>query len=386
MLLKFRKLDWSIVLLLLAFMVIGTLLVYSATVDDPKRAHAGFAQKNLINYAIGFTAFFSVLLLDYRLLTRLWAYIYGFGIFLLLALYAWGQTRDGATGWFQTPLGDFQPAELMKLILILMIGTLMAKKKGERLRLIRDIVPIGLLVFVPFVLVVIQPDLGNGMIFLVILIGMLWIGNMKFTQVLVGVVISIAFTAGFFYMYEKHHDMVQSYAQAHHFGHWVARIDTFLNPDAVVRDKRLQYEHSRIAIGSGQLYGDGYLHGDSVHKGFVPVVYSDAIFVVVGEEFGFLGASALLLLYFLLIYRMILVSINTKDLAGSYIIVGIVSMYVFQIFQNIGMLIGLMPLTGITLPFVSYGGTSLLINMICMGLVLSVQLHQKKETMFGTEE
>src|SRR5690606_3822391 len=138
-------------------------------------------------------------------------------------------------------------------------------------------------------------------------------------------------------------------------------------------DAKHQSEKSLIAIGSGGLTGDGYMQGDSKNRKFIPYPYSDSIFVVIGEEFGFQGSALLLLLYFLLIYRMIIIAFQCYDLKGAYIIIGIVSMFVFQIFENIGMMIGLMPITGITLPFISYGGTSLLLNMVCIGLVFSIK-------------
>jgi len=133
-----------------------------------------------------------------------------------------------------------------------------------------------------------------------------------------------------------------------------------------------------IAIGSGGLAGDGYLQGESKNRKFIPYTYSDSIFVVIGEEFGFQGAALLLLLYFLFIYRMILIAYQCYDRRGSFIIIGIATMMVFQIFQNIGMMIGIMPITGITLPFISYGGTSLLLNMLSIGLVFSIKAHQEK--------
>lgn len=383
---KVKKIDWSIVLILLLFMVISTMLVYSATIDDPKYGASGFHKKNLINFGIGFFVFLFVTFIDFRIFLKISAYLYTFGIGLLVALYFWGEERHAAQGWFTIPVVnmDFQPAELMKLLIIIAIAAYLARKKGERLRFWQDVVPIGLIVFVPFVLVLMQPDLGNAMIFLVILLGMYWIGNIKYTHVLIGTALVAALIAGFFFVFEKYHTPIETYAKANGKGHWVERIDTFIDPSRVDSDKNYQFRLSKIAIGSGMLTGDGYLKGNSVHNNFIPVVYSDAIFVVVGEEFGFRGASILLLLYFILIYRMILISIQSTDLAGSYMIVGIVSMFVFQIFQNIGMFIGLMPLTGITLPFISYGGTSLIINMMSMGLIMSVLLHQEKETMFGT--
>jgi len=160
--------------------------------------------------------------------------------------------------------------------------------------------------------------------------------------------------------------------------HWVRRIDTFLYPDQVSSDDRHQIQNSLIAIGSGGLTGEGYLQGEYVHKRFVPLTYSDSIFVVVAEEFGFIGCSVLLLLYFLLIYRMIWIAIQCDHFSGAFLVVGIVSMFVFQAFQNIGMLLGIMPLTGITLPFISYGGSSLLINMASVGLVMSTRLYKEK--------
>ncbi|WP_438444321.1 FtsW/RodA/SpoVE family cell cycle protein [Gorillibacterium sp. sgz5001074] len=384
MLEKWKKIDWSIVLILVLMTIISCMLVFSATVDNPKYGH-DFYKKIYVNAAVGFVAFFGVTFMDFRLIIKTSLFSYVFGILLLVALFFWGIEREGAKGWFETPMGDFQPAELMKVILIIAVAAYMGRRQGERLELLRDVVPIGLIVLLPFTLVLIQPDMGNAMIFLVILLGLYWIGNIKYTHVLIGTTIVVVFIAGFFYVFKTYHDDIQVYAKSHGFGHMVGRIDTFINPEAVDPNKSYQYIRSKIAIGSGMLRGDGYLKGNSVHNNFVPVAYTDGIFVVVAEEFGFIGSSALLLLYFILIYRMILISIQSHDLAGSYMIVGIVSMYVFQIFQNIGMFIGLMPLTGITLPFVSYGGTSLLINMLSMGLVMSVRLHQEKESMFGMD-
>lgn len=386
MLAKLKRYDWFIVFLLVLFVVISCFLVYSATVDIAKFG-PNFWKKIPVNAAIGFAVFFAVSLTDFRLLLKTAPYGYIVGVLLLAALFVWGTKREGAVGWFTLPvIGDFQPAELMKVLLIIAIAAYAARNKGERLGFIRDVIPIGLIVFVPFMLVLVQPDLGNAMIFLAILLGMYWISNVKYTHVLIGIVIIVGLVGGFVYTFETYHDDIVKMAGTK-YSHWVERIDTFIDPDSVDPARSgYQYFRSKIAIGSGGLRGDGYLQGNSVHNNFVPVAYTDGIFVVVAEEFGFIGSSALLLLYFILIYRMILISIQSTNLAGSYMIVGIVSMYVFQVFQNIGMFLGLMPLTGITLPFISYGGTSLLINMLSLGLVMSVKLHQEKESMFSAVE
>lgn len=384
MLSKLKRFDWFIVLLLLVFVVISCFLVYSATVDVTKYG-PDFYKRIPKNAVVGFVVFFAVALVDFRLMLKLAPYGYVAGIGLLGALFVWGTEREGATGWFTLPfIGDFQPAELMKILLIISIAAYAARRKGEPLEFLRDIVPIGLIVLLPFVLVLLQPDLGNAMIFLVILLGMYWISNVKYSHALIGITAVLLVVGSFVYLFTTYHDEIVEMAGTK-YNHWVQRLDTFIDPESADPAKGgYHYFRSKIAIGSGGLTGDGYLKGNSVHNNFVPVAYTDGIFVVVAEEFGFIGSSALLLLYFILIYRMILISIQSTNLAGAYIIVGVVSMYVFQIFQNIGMFLGLMPLTGITLPFVSYGGTSLVINLLALGLVMSVKLHQEKESMFGS--
>ncbi|WJH32547.1 FtsW/RodA/SpoVE family cell cycle protein [Paenibacillus sp. CC-CFT747] len=377
---KFKRIDWSLVLILLAFMVISTFLIYSATISS-KYADMGFHKKNLVFYAVGFVALFGVALFNFRWLLKSSIYLYAIGLILLAGLYTpLGKVYFGARGWYTIPglNMDFQPAELVKLILIITIAAYIGRREGEKLELLRDVIPIGVIVAVPFAMVVLMPDLGNAIIFIVILLGMYWIGNIKFLHVLIGTTLVAGSIGLFVFLFSSYHDEVSKVMEAMGGGHWVQRFDSFLSPETSSRDTNFQGENSKIAIGSGNLTGNGYLKGTSVHSNFIPVAYSDAIFVVVGEEFGFRGAVILLVLYFIMIYRMIIISMETEDLRGSYIIVGIVSLYVFQIFENVGMLIGLMPITGITLPFVSYGGTSLLINMVAIGLVMSIRVHQEK--------
>jgi rod shape determining protein RodA len=375
---KFKKIDVFIIGILLAFMTISTFLVYSATLSDPD-IHISLTKMIQI-YIISLVAFIVVSAFDYRLILKSSYYLYIVGIVLLAAVLKFGKTINGAQGWFSLPMGlDFQPVELFKIILIITLAAFIGRRKGESLELLRDVIPIGLIAFIPFMLVVIQPDLGNAIILLVILLGMYWIGNIRLSYVVIGVAAIVGALYGFLYLYQHFQEPIVHFLKDHHVPkHWIDRIDTFINPADASLNSKWQVENSIRAIGSGSLIGEGYLQGTSIHSRFIPVAYTDAIFVVVGEEFGFAGASCLLLLYFVLIYRMILISIYCNNYAGSFIIIGIVSMLVFQIFQNIGMMIGVMPLTGITLPFISYGGTSLMINMISMGLVMSIRLHDDK--------
>jgi len=380
---KFGRIDWSIVFILALFMCISTMLVYSA-IHSQGPQYAGYERRNLILYALGFAALFASALVNYRVLIRFAPWLYVLGVASLALVLRFGSTYNGAAGWFTLPGGVFniQPAELMKLLLILMIAHWLSRRDGEPLRLFRDIAPLGLFVLAPFVLVMLQPDLGNAIIYLVILAGMLWIGSIRYLHALIGVTLAVSFLAGMYVFYQTNHDEIVEFLRERDKGHWAVRIDTYLNPDQVSADASHQIRHSRIAIGSGGLRGEGYLAGEYVHNGFIPYPYSDSIFIVLAEEFGFMGSSLLLLFYFLLIYRMIWCAIQCDRLGGSYLIVGIVSMFVFQIFENIGMFLGIMPLTGIPLPFISYGGSSLLINMICVGLVLSTRVYREKPAQY----
>lgn len=371
MLKKLKYLDYPILIILLLFLVISTTVILSATEGT---RYDGFHIKNVIFYIVGFLALFGIATFDYRVLVSQSKYIYLFGLLLLVLVLLIGTTVNGAKSWFDLKIFYFQPAELVKLILIIAIAKYLSLREGEPLAFVRDIIPLGVIVFVPFLLVLIQPDLGNAVIYLVIMIGMFWIGNVRISHILMGSSLFVVTIAFFVYLYLNHYDLFIQIVKPHQ----LERILVFIDPSMDPQGAGYQVLQSITAIGSGQLFGDGFMQGTSIHKGFIPYPYSDSIFVVIGEEYGFIGASALILLYFILIYRMIMIALQSEEMSGSYIVVGVISMFVFQIFENIGMLIGLMPLTGITLPFISYGGSSLIINMMSIGLVLSIRVHQPR--------
>nr|WP_246628206.1 FtsW/RodA/SpoVE family cell cycle protein [Paenibacillus oenotherae] len=367
-------------LILLALMVVSFILVRSATNGNP--GYDNYDMKVLIFYGIGFAVAIAVTLVDYRVFLKSWLFLYILGLVLLVVVYLTAEEINGARSWFALPGGlQFQPAEMVKIILIITVAFLMGRRQGDPLRVRQDLLVIGAFSFVPFALVMIQPDLGNAIIYLVILLGMLWIGNVRYTHVLIGISLVIGGLMLFVFLFNTYNTEIYDYLKEHEKKHWHERINGFINPNEASANEVYQADKAKIAISSGGLTGDGYMQGDSKNRGFIPYPYSDAIFVVIGEEFGFQGAAVVLMLYFLLIYRMIIIAFQCYDLRGSFIIVGIVSMYVFQVFQNIGMMIGLMPITGITLPFISYGGTSLLLNMLSIGIVFSVKAHQEKYEM-----
>lgn len=280
MLNKLKKLDWGILLILVFLMIISVVIVHSATADTK---YAGSEIKQLIYYGIGFFVAIGATLFDYRLVLKSWYVIYGIGVALLILVFFVGAEINGARGWFKLP-GDFlfQPAEMVKIVLIIGIAFLMGRRQGDPLTLMKDVLPIGAFTFLPFMLVMIQPDLGNAIIYLVIVLGMLWIGNVKYTHVVIGLAVVIAGLIAFVTLFNMFNQEIYDYLDLHKKKHWHERINTFINPEEASPDARHQSENAKIAIGSGGLTGDGFLKGDMKKGGFIPYPYSDSIFVVIG--------------------------------------------------------------------------------------------------------
>ncbi|MNI22408.1 Rod shape-determining protein RodA [compost metagenome] len=372
-----KKVDFMIIFFLLCFMVISTLVIYSATHNTK---YAGLHVNNLSMFLVMFVAMLALSMLDYRgIIRHLSLYLYIFGILLLVLVQFKGENINGAQRWINLHFMQFQPSELMKVFVVLLIAKMLEKRKGEYLRFVQDVIPMAVIVGIPFLLVVNQPDLGTSIVFICIFIGMLWIGKIRIKHGLLGLSVILGIMGSLYALYFVNMPLFSKIIKPHQLN----RIQTFLNPTDP--DQSYHVLNSLKAVSSGELLGKGYLQGKMIQGGFVPYDYADSIYVVIGEEFGFLGSSVLLLLYFLLIYRMIRIAMLSEDLAGSYLIVGVISIFTLQIFENIAMHIGLMPLTGISLPFISYGGSSLMTNMLFMGLVLSVKVHQLKPLHFGSK-
>lgn len=373
MLQKIKKIDGVIVVVLLLLMVISIFSIYSVT--HGRDGQEGMYIQMIKFYAIGLVAFLGLTFLDYRLLVKYALYVYIAGIGILILVNFIGKVQNGAQGWLKFGGFSLQPAELFKLILILFLAAVLVRKNKNRLLFWRDVVPLGLFTLVPFLIVIIQNDLGNALSYIVILVGLLWIGNIKFSHALIGLLIIAGTAVAGIMSYIHYHDEIKTFLTDIGRSHWVERFDPWLVPDKATAKASYHTKNAKLAIASGGMSGEGYMKGSSVQTDRVPYTYSDSIFVQIAEEFGFIGSALLLLLYFILIHRMILIALECKDRGGPFLIIGIVAMILYQVFENIGAFIGLMPLTGITLPFISYGGTSLLINMASLGLVMSVRLH-----------
>ncbi|MCF7757052.1 MULTISPECIES: FtsW/RodA/SpoVE family cell cycle protein [Paenibacillus] len=385
MLHKFKKIDYSIVFILVILMGISILSIYSTTFGRPKLE--GLPKSAVIFYILGFVVFFGMSMINYKFIIKNYLYIYGVGMLLLIFVMFFGKEYYGAKGWLSIFGVSLQPAELFKLCLIVFLSAFLARKKNRPLYFGRDVIPISLCVLPPLLLVLLQNDLGNALSYVVILVGLLWIGNIKFTHALIGFMIAVATFIGGTQAYIHYHDEIVKFLNDIGRSHWADRFDPWLVPELTSRDVLWQTYNAKLAIGSGGITGKGYMEGTTIQSNRVPLAYADSIFVQIGEEFGFIGASVLLLLYFILIHRLVLIALECKDRAGPYLIVGIIAMLLYQIFVNIGPFIGLMPLTGITLPFISSGGTSIMINMISMGLVMSIKVHtEENEDILGSAE
>lgn len=378
MITKLKRIDWPLFAILLVLMGTSLIVIYSATHSSAKFGDS--TSKMAMYYALGFVVFFVMALVDYRFWLKYSLYIYIGGLALLLLVMIIGQTLNNAQGWLKLGGLSLQPAELFKLVLIMFLSVMLANKNKLKLGFWRDIIPLLGVTFVPFALVMVQNDLGNALSYLIITMALLWIGNMKYTQAALVTALAILLVVVGIRSYVAYHDNIEKYLVDINREHWMERIDPWLMPDEATAKAVYHTRNAKLAIASGGLSGEGYMKGSSVQADRVPLTYSDSIFVVVAEEFGFIGAAVLLLLYFTLIHRLVLVSLECRERAGPYLIIGIVAMLLYQIFENIGMFIGLMPLTGITLPFISFGGTSLLMNMACMGLVMSIRIHNQVDT------
>ncbi|MBU5355325.1 FtsW/RodA/SpoVE family cell cycle protein [Paenibacillus silvae] len=385
MLHKFKKIDYSIVFILLILMVISILSIHSTTFGRPKLG--GLTQSAVLYYILGFIVFFALSMINYKFILKNYLYIYGVGMLLLVFVMFFGKEYYGAKGWLSIMGVSLQPAELFKLCLIVFLSAILARKKNRPLYFGRDVIPISLCVLPPLLLVLLQNDLGNALSYIIILIGLLWIGNIKFMHAFIGFIIAVVAFVGGIQAYIHYHDEIVKFLKDIGRSHWADRFDPWLVPDQTSRDVLWQTYNAKLAIGSGGITGKGYMEGTTIQSNRVPLAYADSIFVQIGEEFGFIGASVLLLLYFILIHRMVLIALECKDRAGPYLIVGVIAMLLYQIFVNIGPFIGLMPLTGITLPFISSGGTSIMINMISMGIAMSIKVHtEENEDILGSAE
>ncbi len=357
---SFRDFDWVLLGFVLVISVISVLEIKSATVHT--KFH-GFEQKQMGFLAVGLVLMFLISLIDYHRLIDIVHWAYGLSILSLIAVFAVGTKVLGARRWIRIPGGHFQPSEWIKLVLIVAVARYFWGLAGRELTW-TDIGKAFALVCIPMLMVLKQPDLGTSLTYLPILACGLFLGGIRFKQAAI-ILLSIALLVGGAWKTGK---LLKPYQKA--------RLTSFINPDTDPRGSGYQIRQSLIAVGSGGIWGKGANKGTQTQGDFLPIPYTDFIFAAFCEEHGFIGALGVLLLYFLILMRLIQNAQTASDLPGTFIIMGVVSVILFQIAVNIGMVVGLMPVTGIPLPLMSYGGSSILFTFMALGIVMNVRMRR----------
>jgi rod shape determining protein RodA len=360
-----RRLDWVLLVAVLGLSLLGTLLVWSATEHGLSQAGGDpqtYLKKQLLNVVIGLILMAAVSSLDYRLL-RIYAPVaYAVTCLgLLVVLSPVGSIVNGAHSWIALP-GGFQaePSEFAKVTLILMIALIFSElRDGDRRPRARDLAAALACGALPLGLVVAQPDLGVSILLVAVLIGMIALSGVRLRW-LAGLGV---FTAlGGLAAWSMH--LLKSYQ--------VQRLTAFINPSADPRGTGYSAAQAKIAIGSGGMFGQGLFHGSLVAGNFVPEQHTDFIFAVAGEELGFVGAIVIIGLIAVLLIRALHIAVRADDQFGLLVASGIAIWFALQAFINIGMTIGITPVTGLPLPFVSYGGSAMFADMIAIGVLQAV--------------
>lgn len=360
-----KNFDFGLLINVILICIIGLIIISSATHAFNGGSLRSFMMQ-IFWVILGLGLMGAAAFIDYNTFKAYYKVIYFANIALLGLVVAIGGVINGANSWLGIGSLGIQPSEFMKISLIIVFARKIEEFEGN----INNIKNIGILMayaIVPVGLVAAQPDVGTAMVFVAIILGMLFMGGLDLRILLGGIGAAAAVILGVWFSPVQ---ILPPYMKM--------RIMIFLNPGLDPQNKGYQAIQSKIAVGSGQLFGMGLGKGIQNQGKFLSEASTDFVFSVLGEEFGFLGAVVLILLYIFLIFKCLKIMRVAKDKFGYLVVAGIVSMLIFQIFQNIGMTIGLMPITGITLPFVSYGGSSMLTNMICIGLVLNIGMRRNK--------
>jgi rod shape determining protein RodA len=361
----YRHLDVVLVAAVAAITGLGLLMVYSST--RGRQAAAGldpayFLKRQAMFVAVGVVALVVLTLVDYQVLRDMAPAIYiGSVVALLLVVSPLGTNKRGAQAWFQIGPYQFQPAEFGKLALVLALAAYCATHRDD-LDANRLATALGIAA-VPLALIYLQPDVGTGMVFVAVLMAILLVAGASPRQILI---LSLIGVTGIVLVLEL--GVLKQYQEE--------RLAAFLDPQADVQRTAYNLNQSKTAIANGGVGGKGLFRGTQTNLSFVPEQHTDFIFTAVGEELGFVGAATLLGLFGLVMWRTWRAAATAKDDFGTLLCVGILAILVFQVFENVGMTMGITPIAGIPLPFMSYGGSSVIAALAAVGLVLNVQMRR----------
>ncbi len=364
-----KNIDYTLLIFLLLILCAGFIVLDSASVAAAVRYGINYVLLQAAAGAMGFLLIFCMQAIDLSRLLNMERTLYILMNLMLLSVLFFGVSAKGTQGWIELGPLRFQPAEPAKIMLIFCMAKFLAAKKG-RLKTWGQLLPAFIYGGIPLALVLAQPDLGTALVFVAILFGMLLAAGGSLWKL--GLLFGGGLGAVIFWIYGHLN-----------WGWWLPlqeyqlmRLVVFINPEYDPRNWGWNVIQAQITVGSGGLWGQGWGQGAQTASGYLPEQWTDFIFCVLGEEFGFVGCFVVLVLFFALLLRCLTIAGRSKDLFGALLISGVVSLLVFHILQNVGMAVGIMPITGIPLPFISYGRSALLANMIAMGMVVNVGVYK----------
>ncbi len=353
-----RQFDWIMFLSMLALVALGMMMIYSATYQTP-RAHLWVRQ--LQWFCLAMVCYFIILRVDYRFFTDLALLWYLLSIGLLVAVLLFGKRISGAKSWFSFGYFNFEPSEVAKIAAIIMLAKYLGDEERTTL-VFKDFLMAGLIMGIPMVLIMLQPELGMVLSFIPILIFLLFLAGMRWKLILLAIIGGMAMMPlswSFLKQYQKN------------------RILTFIDPTLDPLGSGYQILQSKIAVGSGRIFGKGLLSKDrQAYLDFIPEKQTDFIFSCLAEAFGIIGVMIALALYFIIISRILRAARLARDRTGTYIVMGLFSVFFFHIVINIGMVVGLMPITGLPLPLMSYGGSSLFSTIVGLGIIMNIHMRR----------
>lgn len=353
-----RQFDLVLFFCMLGLTGLGILMIYSATFQTPS---ANLYHKQLQWFLIALVLFIILLNIDYHLLVDMSLPFYLFAILLLIAVLFFGKRLNGAKSWFSLGYFNFEPAEIAKLASIILLSRYLSEESKTHL-VFKDFLMAGLIMGLPMLLIIVQPDLGTTLTFIPPLILLMFIAGMRYKLIILAI-ISGTVSLPVFWLFLKPYQK--------------ARILTFIDPTVDPLGSGYQIIQSKIAVGSGKIFGKGlFSKATQAYLNYIPEKHTDFIFSVLAEDFGLIGVISVFTLYFVLMMRLLNTAKQARDRVGTFIVMGISAIFFFHFVVNVGMIVGLMPITGLPLPLMSYGGSSLLSTIVSLGIVMNIRMRR----------
>jgi len=368
-----KNTDYILIITIVALFIIGVFGIYSAGYGDVDGANTEY-QKQIMWFGIVCLMAIFLWAIDTSMFAFMGYVLYGINLILLILVLTMPSVF-GATSWFRIGSISYQPSEIMKIGYIICAAKVMTmymeNKESPQPNKKKNIIILTIMIalfVVPLFLIILQPDFGTALVFVMITAFMLFKLGIKYRYILIGILLAII-------LLPLVYNFLPSHAKT--------RIDVFLNPELDPLGDGYNAIQSKIAVGAGMFLGTGLLKGSQTQYGYLPVQSSDFIFSVISEEMGFVISVLVVILYLILLLILLKTASYAKDMFTSFVAIGIVGMFSFHFIENIGMTIGLLPITGVPLPFVSYGGSNLLTSGIAIGIILNISARKNKDVMFG---